>query len=67
MIKGPYDFVNKEQHAKNVRIEEEEEDLDGSIPPETSIGRRISTVRPQARDIEETDTDYEWHSSDSEV
>ena len=67
MIKGPYDFVNKEQHAKNIRIEEEEENLDGSTPPAISSDRRISTVRQQARGIEETDTDYEWHSSDSEV
>jgi len=41
MIKGPYKFINKEQHAKNVRDRGNEEKM--------------------------TDSDHEWHPSESEV
>lgn len=78
MIKGPYNFVSKEQHAKNVRDEahEEEEKPGSNISnaqrcesniPAVSNNRQRSTDRLRERRTEETDTDHEWHSSESEV
>ena len=69
MINGPYDFANKERHAKGIRAEEDEEEgeeQDGSAALAISESETL-IARQRARQSEDTDTDYEWHSSDSEV
>jgi hypothetical protein len=72
MIEGPYKFVNKEQHSSKFRDGNRVSHTSGNqrhrpVPQDVDNNRRRSTHRRRARGIEGTDTDYERHSSESEV
>ena len=67
MIEGPYKFANKRQFARNIRDRPDEEDGDPSSC--TPSGQRLRTIphKLRVRVAKETDTDYEWLSSESDV
>jgi hypothetical protein len=71
MIEGPYKFKNKEQYGKIMRQEDDDEDenrnSDRIDEQRLDNNRRDSIHRRRTRGTEETDTDYEWQSSESEV
>jgi hypothetical protein len=72
MIRGPHDFVNKERHSKNIRVaageEENSQKFNGfaSLPAVENV-QRTSNKKRRIAEIEETQTDYEWRSTESEV
>src|SRR5215471_2623668 len=78
MIEGPYQFKNKEEYGKIITQEDGDEDENRSsnvpdkqrhrsIPRTVDNNRRGSVHRQRTRETAETDTDYEWQSSESEV
>ena len=78
MIEGPYEFVNKERFARNIRDEANDGDREGRsptpngprrspIPPAIANNRPRSGHRRRARGTEEIATDHEWQYPEPEV
>jgi hypothetical protein len=72
MINGPFEFANKERHAKKLRddVDDESETSDNDSHGSTSAvnnGKPLSSARNGRRAREDIDSDYEGHSSESEV
>lgn len=72
MIKGPYQFVNKERHVKTLLCEDEDDDEDENSRTNVSSNQKNDAV-PQKNQLRSrsrrarSDSDYELDSSESEV